>query len=316
MSGNEVFEDDTPSLAFSDHFASSCKSILKELQRILPCEFWVIAFHEQQWHTLYTDSQDLINLNKMSIHFERLYQAGTSQADLDCQSLVAIGAPIVVNDSAFEGVICGYKPKFHPQLIKEHLPYLTLLSQVVAYQIEAEIKMSYQKRKIQQLTNLSHTDSLTQLLNHRAWAQILIVEEARARRFQYTLTIFIIDLDNLKNLNDSKGHHAGDQFIIEAANCLHEVCRESDLVARIGGDEFGFLAVECDADGAKALLAKINLAFKNSLISASVGYCVLTENLTIFDAVKIADKKMYQQKELNSHKSSLTVSIKSTDLVN
>ena len=286
-----------PDFLVSNNFESACQSILAQLQILIPAEQWIISCKDlESWILLYSNpgfDPDL--MNSLSAHFDSiLCQQGSNHIIVSDEDI--IGLPLRTKNKTFSGVICAYKPQLAVKEFFEQEAIVNLFSELICYQLESEMFISQQKYKHRQLLNLSHTDSLTQLLNHRAWSQMLIAEEERAKRYLSSLAIFIMDLDKLKVTNDTKGHHAGDLLIINAAHCLRDVCRESDLVARLGGDEFGLLAIECDEAGAKSLLINILNALQQSSIEASVGYCVMTEDLTIIETMEIADKNMYKTK--------------------
>lgn len=302
--------------SLSQYFELTCESILEELDLMLPCECWLIAYQEQnQWSALYTMPINIVEIDHLSTCLEVCQANPHGVAACDHMSNSSyIGAALTAKDSIFSGAILGYKPQSTSLFPEEIARLIRLFAKVISCQLETEFKLNHQKYKIQQLINLSHTDSLTQLLNHRAWSQLLTVEEARAKRYQQVVTIFIIDLDKLKIVNDTQGHHIGDSLIVKAANCLRDVCRESDLVARLGGDEFGLLAIECDEIGAKVLLQNINKVFSEALIDASVGYCVMKESMNILDAVNIADEKMYKDKNNKNEHLAQSITLPSTEI--
>jgi len=76
------------------------------------------------------------------------------------------------------------------------------------------------------------------LLNRRAWEKSLAAEEARARRYGSPTCVLVIDIDELKQINDSLDHAQGDVLLRDAAKSLKTAVRQNDVVARIGGDEF------------------------------------------------------------------------------
>ncbi|HSF15659.1 MAG TPA: GGDEF domain-containing protein [Vicinamibacteria bacterium] len=92
------------------------------------------------------------------------------------------------------------------------------------------------------LKKMSMTDALTGLANRRQFDKRLREEVARVDRYGQRLTLMLLDLDELKNLNDQKGHEAGDNAIRAVARTMQHNCRATDLAARIGGDEFGLIA--------------------------------------------------------------------------
>ena len=96
----------------------------------------------------------------------------------------------------------------------------------------------------------SQSDALTGLLNRRGFDRVLMIEEKRSQRFpDLDDTVFVIDLDGLKTVNDTEGHAAGDRLIRLAADTLERAIRGSDQLFRIGGDEFVVLATESTPPG-------------------------------------------------------------------
>jgi diguanylate cyclase (GGDEF)-like protein len=97
-------------------------------------------------------------------------------------------------------------------------------------------------RYADQLAELATTDVVTGLLNARAFRQRLHEEMVRATRYLQPLSLLIMDMDDLKRLNDEHGHEAGDKALRRVGTAIRDGLREADLGARIGGDEFGVLA--------------------------------------------------------------------------
>lgn len=146
------------------------------------------------------------------------------------------------------------------------------------------------------------TDPLTGVGNRRAWDERLAAEESRCRRFGHSACIVSIDLDGLKQLNDSKGHARGDDLIRDAAHALVECCRDTDFVARLGGDEFGILAVECHLEAGRRLAEGIEERFKHKGIEASIGTAMRDEGGDLRLAWEQADKAMYEIKRARKDK--------------
>ena len=107
------------------------------------------------------------------------------------------------------------------------------------------------------LEELAHTDPLTKTLNRRALNERLAAEMERVRRYSTTLSLLLIDLDHFKQVNDTHGHLAGDDVLIEIAALLHRVVRAVDVVARYGGEEFIVVLPETGAQGAEAFAERL-----------------------------------------------------------
>jgi diguanylate cyclase (GGDEF)-like protein len=104
---------------------------------------------------------------------------------------------------------------------------------------------------------IAHTDELTGLPNRRAWREALPREMARAKREGLPLCVAMLDLDGLKQLNDSRGHHAGDQLLKQNAAAWSSALRPVDLLARYGGDEFVAVLTGCRLEDAQRLIERL-----------------------------------------------------------
>ena len=158
------------------------------------------------------------------------------------------------------------------------------------------------------LQRVSLTDPLTGLPNRRHFDQRLREDLARVERFNHTLTLMLLDLDGLKDINDLAGHKAGDNALRAVARTLSRNCRTTDLVARIGGDEFTVLASNMTEKEAQSLANRIREALtadrgwvSTSLppLSLSVGVadtrCV--EKRTPDFLYSAADEALYKAKQ-------------------
>ena len=123
---------------------------------------------------------------------------------------------------------------------------------------EAFNTMSEQLSKaFAELERRSNTDGLTGLLNHRAMHQALAVEMARSRRYGNAYSLLLLDIDDLKLLNDTHGHPAGDRLLSQVGRILGEHTRQADIVGRVGGDEFMLIMPETRPDAATAAAEKL-----------------------------------------------------------
>ncbi len=114
------------------------------------------------------------------------------------------------------------------------------------------------------LAQLSITDGLTKLHNHRYFQDHLTREIKRIGRTGEPLSMILMDLDDFKRLNDLYGHSAGDELLVGVANILVDKVRESDLLARYGGEEFVILATGTELEGAIAMAEKIRMSVETS----------------------------------------------------
>ena len=155
---------------------------------------------------------------------------------------------------------------------------------------------------------LSETDELTGLLNMRAFSRIHRREHDKAERYDRTYAVLLLDMDNLKKVNDRFGHDAGNRAIVLVANVITRVIRNTDVAARYGGDEFIVLLAETDKKEAEEISRRVRNSIHNTTLdyhgtmirtSASVGLAMYPADATDHnDLIVKADREMYQEKEL------------------
>lgn len=153
------------------------------------------------------------------------------------------------------------------------------------------------------LEELATTDGLTGLLNQRVFGERLAEEFRRARRYGEPLSLIVLDVDRFKSYNDSFGHLAGNSVLRELAEVLREHARETDLVARFGGEEFVLILPHTQIADAFALAERLRSAVEGRAwnaqfpITASFGVCGLTPEMVGPDAlVSCADAALYHAK--------------------
>lgn len=116
----------------------------------------------------------------------------------------------------------------------------------------AALKEAYEREK-----QLARTDALTEIWNRRFFLELLQAETLRARRYKHPLTLAYIDVDNFKMVNDHLGHSSGDKLLYIIAETIQNHVRATDIIARIGGDEFVLLLPETGYEGAQAIVQRV-----------------------------------------------------------
>lgn len=153
---------------------------------------------------------------------------------------------------------------------------------------------------------LAQQDFLTGLPNRRALIERLESELARASRSRNSLVVGFIDLDHFKLVNDRLGHSEGDRLLYSVADALTKALRRSDVVARVGGDEFVVVLPDCDAAagasvGEKIISTLMDLSARNGWpVTASVGLLYLPKPRAyekVEDILEAADSLMYEVKD-------------------
>ncbi len=201
---------------------------------------------------------------------------------LDNESLGRIAAREGAQDYLVKGQVTG-----------------SALARAISYAIERQ-------RLVVDLRTKSLVDPLTNLYNRRAFFALAERQLCLADRTLRSLLMLFVDIDDFKQINDSFGHPTGDLALQEVANVLRETFRLSDILSRIGGDEFVVLAIEADDDGAEAVKARLrrNLtvrqlqlkhAYRLSLSIGVTGYDP-AQPCSVDELVARADAQMYAEK--------------------
>lgn len=181
------------------------------------------------------------------------------------------------------------------------IPWANLLTRMVTYGIVASLAAQVHllfERENERATQ----DFLTGLLNRRSFREVLLAEIERSRRYAHPLTIIFLDLDNFKQLNDTKGHATGDSALQDVATTLRDSLRTGDSVARLGGDEFAVLLPEIGYEDALGAGTKISAAITYSLkkfppVGVSIGIAWFGRvTQTGDDLIEAADALMYEVK--------------------
>ncbi len=162
--------------------------------------------------------------------------------------------------------------------------------------------------RMQRAEELSVTDDLTQLYNSRYLSQVLRRETKRASRSGRPLSLLFIDLDGFKSINDSHGHLFGSRALVEAADVIRASARETDIVARFGGDEFALVLPDTGSDGALFVGERIREKIAawsflrghglNISLTVSVGVATLPDVASSAEQlIQAADEAMYAVKD-------------------
>lgn len=210
------------------------------------------------------------------------------------------------------GTLCGgkvqgefakkYKTCFECDVLKKvsHTPVRLLYENI-------NTLIFHLKDKALRLHELAIKDPLTDLYNRHFFNEIIVREAARSERNRETLSFIMIDMDNLKLINDTLGHLAGDEVLAETARLITNAVRKSDVVFRFGGDEFLVLMENADCEKAAAMSERLlaaarkwnaaHAAARGYLLSFSMGCSTREKGRDILASLKEADERMYRNKK-------------------
>jgi diguanylate cyclase (GGDEF)-like protein/PAS domain S-box-containing protein len=171
---------------------------------------------------------------------------------------------------------------------------------------ELEISNNDRKKMIEELRTLSLKDDLTGLFNRRGFFTVATELLKLADRKKMRMFLLFMDVDNLKKINDTLGHNQGDQTLVEVASILRETFRRSDVIGRMGGDEFAVFPLEASREGVHKIEDRLRKNIgnfnkdKNNLFELSVSIGVSFYDplhpSSVDDLLVRADKVMYEEK--------------------
>lgn len=157
-------------------------------------------------------------------------------------------------------------------------------------------------RLMAEIQRLAVTDSLTGLYNRHKLNEVLETEVERARRYGRPLSLLMIDLDDLKRINDTHGHLAGDEVLKSLARIIRSRLRRVDIATRFGGDEFVIILPEADLNEARTVADRIcqdgrNLRYQDQRVSFSIGVVEYQPDInTPEEFLHAADQALYKAK--------------------
>lgn len=224
--------------------------------------------------------------------------AGAAPAGHEIKIGTYVSVPLRHADGSLSGSLCALDPSPRKEnRIKDEQALVEMLADLLSRLLSTELKAAEEARRAEKAEADSMRDALTALYGRRGWNQLLRKEEERCYRYGHPAYVVFVDLDDLKLVNDTLGHAAGDELLIRTGRALLDVTRQSDVVARVGGDEFAVLAVECDEEAASSLVDKLRNKLHAENINASIGVAARRQEHGLEIALLEADADMYRQKK-------------------
>ena len=166
-------------------------------------------------------------------------------------------------------------------------------------------KIAHLEDRVRLLDELAHQDPMIAVPNRRGFLRELDSLIARVSRYGESAAMLFVDIDGLKQINDSYGHKAGDEALIHVASVLCQGVRRSDCVARLGGDEFGILLAHADEPSAHETAQRLTAQIEademtcdgNPLpLGVAIGISIIDKDDTPDAVIARADRAMYEAK--------------------
>ena len=216
-----------------------------------------------------------------------------------------LGIPLVATDGTLFGTLCAFAGTDQPRSLDRSLASVELVGRMLSTILAREQDAHDRSQEAARAYAYADRDALTGLRNRRGWQASLAQENDRCSRYGGALSVMAVDLDHLKRVSERDGHGSGDELIIRCGTVLNGTSRPGDAVARVGGDEFAILAVQCDARAAQALTLRLRVLLRSAGLQASLGAATRRPGEDVAATWGRADEAMYRDKRRHRQLSSL-----------
>jgi len=214
-----------------------------------------------------------------------------------------LGLPLRYDGRVVGMIGLGNRPDgFNAAMVEQLAPLTGTLGAMIHARAIEERRIQAEALLVEQATR----DTLTGLLNRRGFFEAADTAVAQARRYHRHITLAVLDLDHFKQVNDTHGHAGGDAVLSEVSQQMKRCFRESDVLARLGGEEFVVLLTETSAEAARIALERLRVAVealdithggRSIRVTTSIGACDWSEQTrSVDDWLAEADTALYQAK--------------------
>jgi diguanylate cyclase (GGDEF)-like protein len=209
-----------------------------------------------------------------------------------------VGVPLEGRDGLLFGTLCAFAGEARDDKLLDVLDVVELVGQMLSTILASEELASVRSADAASAYALAERDSLTGLPNRRGWVAALTRENERIRRYGSTASVVVIDLDDLRGTNQTAGLSQGDDRLRQCADVLSSMGRPGDVLARLEGDEFCLMAVECDPACARALLTRVRVKLRSAGVSAATGSATRRMGEDLTETCRRAEEAMERDKRL------------------
>ena len=220
----------------------------------------------------------------------------------------ANATPITEHYSALQGVVSHFEYALGGAALEIRVGPLRSSSGQIIGCLGAAVDVTDRKKSEEQALYQARHDGLTGLANYREFLDRFETEVRRAERNHRSFTLLLLDLDQLKRINDLQGHLAGNRALRRLAAVMKEHCRATDLAARYGGDEFAVLLIDSDRGMAEHVAERIEQRLRSDhekpQLGVSIGVGVYPDDgRTTAEIIEAADQRLYRRKKNSSGRS-------------
>lgn len=299
-------------------FAVAAEGAVEHLSQALGLDLWLVTHVDEDRQVVVAASGHWADLAAPGTHFswqesfclpmtdQRGPTVATDVRDVPAYAPLAtgilarvrayVGMPLYGRDGELFGSLCAFAGEPQPDALSEGLDLMRLLGRLLSTILSAEQLAVERSTEAAAAYALAERDRLTGLHNHRGWETALAREDHRCSRYGAKASVFVLNLQDMKRSNDADGYAAGDRRLVQCAGVLSAVSRPADVQARLDGDEFGVLAVECDAASAHTLLARLRMQLRAAGVAAVAGSASSRIGEDLTTTFERAHEAMYRDK--------------------
>ena len=306
-------------LKISHQTESVIRDQLEELSRRVPLQVWMVTtVSDGEWKIVYAHNRGYSIVEGQVFDWQGTFccrmmaNEGPQFASnaQDCEAYrnspigktlpitIYVGVPIYGDGNQFFGTLCGLDPQPAVAGIRSSEARVRRTADIIGKLLSMEHKLAKIESATHSVEGIAWRDEMTGLLNRRGWNRI--VEKADAVTQGRVHAVVMLDLDKLKRVNDEKGHAAGDKLIVDGANVLAQSMRGDDVVARMGGDEFGLLLQDVYPRQLDDIVERIGNELATAKIAATIGYASSPPYASIALATEAADQMLIGEKKQRS----------------
>lgn len=212
-----------------------------------------------------------------------------------------LGVPLEGRDGRLFGTLCAFAGEPRKHTLTNVLDQVQLVGQMLSTILASEELAQLRSADAAAAYALAERDSITGLANRRGWLSTLKRENERIRRYGSNSSVLVVSLDDVRSMNAGSELNEDDDRLRRCADVLASLGRPGDVAARLGGEEFGLMAVECDAACARSLLTRLRVNLRTAGVQASTGAATRRLGEDLIETFRRATDVVNREKRLRPH---------------